>query len=1722
MADDGTTDNLADAFEPYVWEWFTGEFGAASPPQRMAWPRIAAGQHTLIFAPTGSGKTLAAFLWCINDLFRRGREATLEDAVQVLYVSPLKALNNDIQKNLIAPLDGIRARAEANGLSLPEVRSAVRTGDTPQDERRRMVERPPQILITTPESLAIILATSRFRDAFRTVRYVIVDEIHAMVANKRGVDLSLSLERLRHLCRRCDEPFTRIGLSATQHPLETVAAYLTGVDDAGQPRPCAIVDAGGRKTLDVEVVSPVDNLMDAQFDAVWGSAYAYMASMIRDHTTTLVFHNSRYKTERTALRLNEATVGEPVRVGAHHGSMSKAVRLSVETDLKDGALDAVVATASLELGIDVGSIDLVCQVQSPKSVSTGLQRVGRAGHLLNATTKGRVLAVDGDDLIEAAVVVRAMLSGDLEAVRVPERCLDVLAQHVVGAVAADDWTVEGLYDLLRGSYCYRELTRAEFDSVLDLLAGNAAPDVVEPAPRKIVWDKVRNELSAEPDTRVNAFLGGGTIPDIVDYDIYWESKGVRVGSLDEGFVEKLNPGDVFILGSSSWAVTRVQQERVLVEEIYGLPPTIPYWGGDRDSRTCHLGLLVGQFRAAAEPRVNDDDFVDWIRAETHVDANGAACIAEYLREQHAMTGMLPTDENLLVEHFQDEHGATQVVIHSCLGVRVNDAWAIALSHAIELTDGRRAIWATTDDGILLGLPRKCSVGPDELPGLVRADSVDDVLRSALLDSPAFAARFRHVAVRAMAISRQMGRQRTPVWIQNRRAAELLEACRDDMDDPLVAETLRECVTEAIDGPNLKLALARIESGEITSRVVETIVPSPFTHSVLLLGEYGDMDAVSPGEERRRTMQLREQTREQIVRQQARTDLLDPAAVGEVVARLQRTAPDARASDAEGLLGVLQDIGDLTHLPADDISLADRVDGNEYAALSELIGERRIVYVPVGRAERHRDRWIAAEEFPLYRAAFASSLNLDDLDRDVLQALADHGPASADDLPLPGRHANRLHTLALRYETLRLPGASERYVAARDWLPAHVYDEQPTGEEARRALIERLLRTSGPVTKYELMERYGLPGALVEGVLQELAREGIVFEGEYVASKPFPQWCHRRNLDDIRRITAARRQKDMDPATPEQYADFLIRWQRLHPDTRLSGVDGVRHVLRQLQGMDNFQLLLERDVLSGRVHDYDPAMLDALCESGEVAWRRFAWKAIKRGQFGFAFAEGGSDLLANPATTPMELNRWDSDIPDVCGAVREWLAAHGPSDFDDIVEGTGCDWRQVLRAVWHLAWTGEATNACYESVRHMRVGSGLSACYDLATHPGSDGVTDDFIVHHMLDLRQLDPRLAPWAPTERIAPEASPGASPEASEDAHELADPETWVAAWADQLLQRYGVVTRETLKQEPAAPTWTRLKRVLNEWDAEGRVLGGFFVDGLAVEQYALETAVAGITEAKLRAPSADEISDDEPMLAVNLCDPANPFPAMFPLTDEAGEPVKAIRTPHRYVVMQAGRPLLLYQNAITVLADMPRERAERAVQALCKLVDEPASVEPVEKLRLRDWNGHPVDVSVGRPLLDKLGFVERARHEYFYDGQKDVPRDDMRALSSEIPREFERAGRADAPVEYDEAWMVSRAPDGIWEGVRAAIDMLRELTSDEYEFVFQARDLVIRYRGERAAYVRVGQKQAWVHVTHGGWVRPVIVATPEDCDDEENRLILAERFVRTRAAIDAKLDEG
>jgi ATP-dependent Lhr-like helicase len=1807
----GAYPDLASLFEPYVWAWFQDTFEGPSPPQIASWPKIAEGKNTLIFSPTGSGKTLASFLWCINHLFKAGCQQALEDAVYVLYVSPLKALNNDIQKNLIAPLQGIKKYARRAGVEVPDVRSLVRTGDTTASQRAAMARKPPHILITTPESLYIILATLKFRDAFRTVRYVIVDEIHAISNNKRGVHLSLSLERLQHLvtCSGGRE-LVRIGLSATQKPLDEIAKFLVGMEPfplsrgpyrRGAPtadgrqgegllsRPCEIVDVGARKNLNVRVLSPVDNLLEAQFDAIWGSSYDKMLSLIREHETTLIFSNSRYKTERTALRLNELSAetsggGDrgPVTVGAHHGSMSKEVRLGMENKLKRGELDALVATASLELGIDVGSIDLVCQIQSPKSVSTGMQRIGRAGHLLHATSEGRLLVTDRDDLVESAVLVRAIMEGQIDTTRIPTNCLDVLAQQIVGAVAADDWHADDLYDLFRRSYCYRDLDREEYDRVLDLLSGNYTFDVEYPPYPKIIWDKVNNHLYPERGARLIAFRASGTIPDVADYDVYFESKQTRVGRLDEGFVEQLHAGDIFILGSSSWQVTGIRRNRVFVEDVYGRAPTIPFWGGDRDSRTYDLGLLVGQFRAAMDSRLppgqvpslenaggmsdrsripvrrrqGGQNPIHWLQREYHVDENGAKAIYEYCREQKLVAGELPSHKLILVEHFTDELGLQQIVIHSSAGIRVHDPWAMALQRAIEAQYGFQPQTATMDDGILITVPqdRALDVQNLRLLDLVNPENLDQVIEQAVLWSPVFLSRFRHNAVRSLLVLREYRGRRTPVWLQSLRANALLEACQEDRDNPLIAETYRECTHESLDVPNLRRVLEGLASGEIQVKTIETEIPSPFAHSLLLLGQYGDVGSIPTRERRSRLMHLHRELLKQILDEETLRNLLDVEAVQEVEDRLQRRDAHRQARNANELARVLLELGDLVDGPDEQLSLLDRTAGDAGAMLAELASAHRAVRVTLPTLETDRQRWISTEQFPLYRDAFAmppwtATARLDDVDRRLVEILEEKGPLALSELlewTGSGRAVveEHLERLVNGYHVLRLDGYRDEgstdaahepaareatFVAARAWIPDHILGQRLTRETARQTLVQQFLRQHGPVTKYEVMERYGFPSPLVERILDALHREGSIARGEYVPYKAFPQWCYKSNLEQIHRLTLNRLRKEMEPATPAEYADLLIRWQGVHPETQLSGLEGLRETIERLQGQETYQIVYERDILPTRVQDYTPSMLDRLCYGGEVFWRRFDHKTVRRGQIGFCLRRDLDWLVADPTQAKMHLNQWDDDIPEACNAVRGYLRDKGACFFDDIVRGTGLDWRLVLRAIWHLVWTGEATNDSYESIRHAAVASGLSACYDLGTRPGRKGVTLDFIVGHMLELRKLDPRLGRWAPTERLVPSSI------------EPPEREQAALAWAHLLLKRYGIVCRETFRREICPLPWKDLRRALVRLELLGKVRRGFHVQDLSGEQYAYPEAMEALREAKLRHP--DQNGDEngrgggngrggvipptapppgEPMILLNVCDPANPFGAFFTATTQSGEDVKFMRVPQKYLVMQYGRPLLLYEGDVKLLVDLPKERAAEAIVALMQLVDRPAPVNPHQELPIRGWNGHPIDVSPARHLLTMLGFVpvDNRWKGYIYDGLHRATPPEIEQAERQIPDLLEHWGKEAAPVKYDAEWIVSRSHADIRDKVRELIGFLERTLPPQCEIVYQPRQFQVRYRGFRCMNPYIQRKQIYLQITHKGWTRGIQIQPDTDLDSPAFVAQVQGRLDKVRGQIDELIE--
>ena len=819
-------------------------------------------------------------------------------------------------------------------------------------------------------------------------------------------------------------------------------------------------------------------------------------------------------------------------------------------------------------------------------------------------------------------------------------------------------------------------------------------------------------------------------------------------------------------------------------------------------------------------------------------------------------------------------------------------------------------------------------------------------------------------------------------------------------------------------------------------------------------------------------------------------------------------------NANELARMLQELGDLVDMPDDEISMLDRVDGDTDSMLSELVSSHRAVLIPIPTAETNRERWISTENFPLYRAAFRMDVRVDEKDRELIQFLAEKGPVPISGLPLAGNVEKRVEKLINGYMVLGfLKGNETEYAAAEAWIPDHILEQGMQRREARISLIQKFMRYHGPVTKYEIMERYGFPDQLVEEALTDLYEAGLIATGEYVPTKSFPQWCYKSNLEQIHRLTLNRLRKEMEPATPEEYADFLIRWQHIHPDTQLSGLDGLREVLEQLQGQENFQAILERDVLPARVKDYTPAMLDRLCYSGEVFWRRFEYRGLKRGQVGFCFRKDRDWLVTNPDEVEMDMTRWDEDIPDECNTVRDYLRENGACFFGDMVKGTSLDWRYALRAIWHLVWTGEATNDGFESIRHASFTSGLSGCYDLFKTPRRPGVDIDYIVKHMMEYRRLDPTLGRWAPTERLIPSSL------------EAVEPEERGAKWAELLLKRYGIVSRESLKHEVGTPAWKDIRRALMKMELLGKVRRGFFMQEFSGEQYAYPEAVEALHEAKLRHPDANGTpSPDEPMILLNGCDPANSFTAFLLATNEAGEEVRLGRNPHNYAVIQNGRPLLRYKNSITLLVDLSRERTEKAMRALMRIIDDPADVKTYKEIQIRDWNDHPADVSPARHLLTKLGFVRSGTRAkgFTYDGLYKPDSVTIEEAEQDIPEVFEREGKEEAPVEYNAEWIISRSHRDIRSKVRELIQLLEARLPEGCEFIYHPRDLNIRYRGVQCIRPHIQQKQIRLQITHRGWTPGFIINSDTDLSAPAFLSEVFQRFESTRQQIDSKLDAG
>jgi ATP-dependent helicase Lhr and Lhr-like helicase len=1246
-------DPILSRFHPAVRAWFSRRFPGPTEPQRHGWPAIAAGEHTLITAPTGSGKTLAAFLWTLDTLVREAAAGTLADQVHVVYVSPLKALNNDIHRNLAEPLAGIREAAAELGTPLPELRAAVRTGDTPAAERAAMGRRPPHILITTPESLFILLASERMRHALATVRYLIVDEIHAVAGSKRGVHLAVTLERLAELAQR---PPVRIGLSATVEPVGDIAALLAGCETpGGRPRPCRVVDVGRRRTLDLEVVAPTGDLGSVATIPVWEATYDRLAALIQAHRTTLIFANSRRLAERLAVRLTERL--GPDAVAAHHGSLSRRRRLQAEARLKAGEIRAIVATGSLELGIDVGTIECVCQIESPRIVATAVQRVGRSGHWLGATPRGRLFALTREDLLEFAALVREIRVGRLDRVEIPQNPLDVLAQQVVATCADQEWDADRLFDLVRRAAPFRDLDRADFDRVLHMEAERLPAEPKGTAPR-IYWDTLRNRIRGRRGARLAVVTSGGTIPDTTDYDVVLEPDGLTLGQVNEDFAQESMRGDIFTLGNAPWRILRISRGRMIVESAAGLPPTIPFWHGEAPGRTAELSSAVARLRADIAGRLDDPEAAArWLGDEAALGADAARQTVQFVASQQAAVGLVPTDTELLAERFFDSLGGTQVVLHTPFGMRVNRAWGLALSKRICRSFNFEIQAASTDDAVLLSLGPRHAFPLESIWSYLAPATLRETLVQAVLASPLFETRFRQAATRALLVLRHGGGRRVPAYLQKLRATDLLAACFPEQamcldnrdpgqdvpvsDHPLVQETLRECLEDALDVRRLQAVIESIRLGTIRTTAREVAVPSPFAHKILAAWDYAFIDDAPREERRSRTVQSHRGLLKEVAPGETLAGVLEPEVIDQVAEEVGGRAPATRVRDANELCEALKEAG-----PQTDAELGFRVGGDPTLWLAELIASGRVVRATRGSGP---SVWVAVETLPLCRAAYAE---LQEAEPVVLSA------------PL----------------------------AAQTWEP----------ELARRELVRRRIRHAGPVGAADLATALGLPEPEVAQALAALEAEGVAFRGRYDVRGPAEQWCERTVLERIHRLTLSRLRAEVEPVGPAEFTDFLCRWQRVGPDARLHGVRGLQEVLGQLQGLERPAITWERDLLAVRIADYQPALLDQLTLSGAFVWGRAGAEA---GPEPAAARPGGPPPIAFLGRGDLGwLRSLSSEAPataDLGGPARAALAAlesRGALFLDELARRLGLEPPVVLSALWELARAGLLTSDGFDAVR----------------------------------------------------------------------------------------------------------------------------------------------------------------------------------------------------------------------------------------------------------------------------------------------------------------------------------------------------------------------------------------------------------------------------------------
>jgi ATP-dependent Lhr-like helicase len=1470
-------------FHPLVSTWFERRFGSPTPPQQEGWPAIAAGAHTLIAAPTGSGKTLAAFLASLDQLFRLGIEGKLRDETYVVYVSPLKALSNDIHKNLDEPLSGIRDAIKKETGQDIEVRSAVRTGDTPAYQRLAIAKRPPHILVTTPESLYLLLTSVSGRKTLSTARTLIVDEIHAVVGNRRGSHLALTMERLEALVRQSGGQLQRIGLSATQNPIAEVAKFLVGwrrhlssadtqssgaeSDSVEQARalhnvvrpadfeigdtagletcatgrrsrrqlpfaaalPCKIIDAGHRRDMDLAIELPPSPLEAVMSNEIWEEVYRRLGELIEAHRTTLIFVNTRRLAERVTAHLCDLLGRD--NVTSHHGSLSTKLRLDAENRLKRGELKALVATSSLELGIDIGAVDLVCQVGSIRSISTCLQRVGRAGHYRGGVPKGRLFPLTRDELVECVATLDCIRRGELDRLRIPEKPIDVLAQQIVAAAAVEEWKEDDLFDLVTAAFPYRHLTRPEFLEVLHMLNDGFSTKRGRRA-ALIYYDPINHRIRGRRGARLTALTSGGAIPDNGDYRVVLEPAQTFIGTVNEDFAVESIAGDIFQLGNASWKIIQIVAGAVRVEDAHGQPPGIPFWLGEAPARTTELSRAIseldekiaarvaelsrsGRERGAAldelaksftDERSDASSTIPPATADAHravpmLSRAGALQLAAYFYDACKALGALPSEKTIIMERFFDESGGMQLVIHSRFGARLNRAWGLALRKRFCRSFNFELQSAATDDAIVLSLGTQHSFPLEEVFRYLNSKTVREILVQALLDSPMFPIRWRWNATRALALPRQRGGRKIAAPLQRMEAENLLAAvfpdqlaCPENLvgdrevpDHPLVKQTIDDCLIEAMDIEGLEELLRRIERGEIECIARDLPEPSPLASEILSARPYAFLDN-APLEERRAHAV---QTRRAGDSGGNELGILDATAIERVC---QEAWPQAQNGD----------------------ELHDAILQLGVATTEEL-----------KRCHPHPDQWI--EELS-----------------------SDHRITGMDQPPF-WFASERIAFVREVYPERKLSSPKISSLAARK--PA-------SPEEALKELVRGRMEIVGPVTVKALADFFRLPASSVEQALLALEAEGFVLRGKFHPGTTELEWCDRRLLARIHRLTINRLRAEIQPVSVADFQRFLLSWQRVPPERMMEGITGVEAILHLLDGYELPAAAWEPAILAARVKDYDPRWLDQLCFTGRFGWGRLS---PPPGQKSRGFPPLKSSPIAifsrENATHWLELaNTPQGELSSDTETVLKVLAERGALFFGEIVRHTGLLKSRVEQALGELVSQGWVTADSFEGLRALLTPPEKRERFGDLGRPRRHRVVTSIEYAGRWSLLRQYTANSIGAPVP--AAESNPAA-----------------IEAFARALLRRYGVVFRKLLDREALKASWFDLGRAYRQMEARGEIRGGHFVSGVSGEQFALPEAIGHLRSLRTTDPSHDlvSLSGSDPLNLVGILTPGSRIPALW-----------------------------------------------------------------------------------------------------------------------------------------------------------------------------------------------------------------------------------------------------